>query len=307
MIGFYAYDNSTHIHNNGSNHWGESGAHGTATKGLRPWLNSTDNHIGEGFYDVFSNTFKSHIVITKVPNKEREHGNYYITKDRVFIPSSTEIGDINPNLVFTYEIGDVFPYFEEASNAVRIARFPNGKLASYWTRSPGKTYPYYLVHVSSGGGFLSSGFVTTARYANSAVRPIVNLSSEVQVSLTPNSDGVYVIQGETTKDSSIKIIKWEINNNLEGFKLRNLLSYLIDRAGYVIDSTIEVYVTGDDLPSNIIAELSSNETISLSKIAEGHYGQRFYRNMFCFNKLIDNIIHSSSAPSVPKTRNFFHC
>ena len=292
LIGFYAFDDSAHIHNNGSNHWGESGAHGTATKGLRPWLNSTGNHFYEGFYNAFSDTFKSYILITKVPNKEREDGNHYTTKDSVFIPSSTEIGDINPNLLFTYEIGDAFPYFKETSNAVKAARFPNGKQASFWTRSPGKTYPYYLVHVSSGGGFLSSGLGTTARHDNSAVRPIVNLSSDLKVSLTPNADGDYVIKGKTSKDSSIKIIKWEINSNWEGFKLINLLNYLKNLAGYVIDSNIEVYVNGDFCPPYITAELSSNESIILSKVDEGHYSKRFSRDIVCFNKLIHNILQA---------------
>jgi len=60
LIGLFAFDNCGErgyqnepdknilIFGYGHNHWGESGTI-TAINGLRPWLDSTDIHSGEGF------------------------------------------------------------------------------------------------------------------------------------------------------------------------------------------------------------------------------------------------------------------
>jgi HEAT repeat protein len=73
LIGKHVFDNSTdRDHENskyGYNHWGESGT-ANATRGLRPWLNSTDIHAGEGFYRAFSDNFKEAVLETTLPNKE---------------------------------------------------------------------------------------------------------------------------------------------------------------------------------------------------------------------------------------------
>lgn len=59
LIGSYAFDNSTDRGSSyGSNHWGDSGTT-NATRGLRPWLNSTGIHLNEGFYNAFSESLKA--------------------------------------------------------------------------------------------------------------------------------------------------------------------------------------------------------------------------------------------------------
>jgi len=115
--------------------WGLSGTN-AAKVGLRPWLNSIDINQGEGFFEAFSNDFKSHILTTPVPNKDGAD-NAYITIDDVFIPSTTELGDTQHN--HSHPIGKCFPYFYQASNSVRVAALPGrSNNWPWWTRSPDK-------------------------------------------------------------------------------------------------------------------------------------------------------------------------
>jgi hypothetical protein len=58
LIGKHAFDDSTNRGSRyGLNHWGDSGIN-NASRGLRPWLNSSGIHSGEGFYRAFSESFK---------------------------------------------------------------------------------------------------------------------------------------------------------------------------------------------------------------------------------------------------------
>jgi len=182
LIGKQAFDNSTDRQgHDGSSHWGDSGTT-NAERGLRPWLNSTGIHAGGGFYEAFSDHFKAAVLTTGVPNKEFEDGNDYITEDRVFIPSITELGD-DVHLM-THRIGSVFPYFEEADHQNRIACL-GGSASWYWTRSPAmyvSIHSYYrgsiLRYVTRKGGFSN----INAHLNYLAVRPVLNLDSELMVS-----------------------------------------------------------------------------------------------------------------------------
>ncbi len=75
--------------------------------GLRPWLNSTGIHAGEGFYRAFSENFRSAVLNSDLPNREWQNGSDYSTQDKVFIPSTTELGDTKHEE--TYPIGSVYP------------------------------------------------------------------------------------------------------------------------------------------------------------------------------------------------------
>ena len=99
LIRLFPFDNSTNRSGQyGNNHWGESGT-GDATRGLRPWLNSTGIHSGEGFYRAFSESFKGALRDTTVSNRDWEDGSAYSTSEHVFIPSSTELGDEDHNRI----------------------------------------------------------------------------------------------------------------------------------------------------------------------------------------------------------------
>ncbi len=201
LIALYRFDNSTgwgyENDEYGYNHWGDSGT-ANATHGLRPWLNSTGIHAGEGFYRAFSESFTRAVLTTTVPNKEWENGSTYSTSDNVFIPSSTELGDEEHD--WTYRIGDVYAYFTGAGDRERVAlMFGDGWYEiiekiwgkdqldgwgiygnnwNYWTRSPGSNCGYSVRRVRSAGEF----YFFDANYVDIAVRPALNLKSGILVS-----------------------------------------------------------------------------------------------------------------------------
>jgi len=168
LIGRHAFDNSTHVDDWGYNHWGESGTHSSADRGLRPWLNSTGIHSGEGFYRAFSESFKQAVLTT--------NGSAYSTQDNVFIPSTTELGDVEHD--WTYQIGTAYPYFQGADDAKRIAKLL-GETMFYWTRSSDSDYGSYVRYASNAGEFYD---FCDACYSNHGVRPALNLRSDALVS-----------------------------------------------------------------------------------------------------------------------------
>lgn len=185
LIGLYAFDDSTdrgHIYEElGHNNWGESGTT-NATRGLRPWLNSDGLHNGEGFYGAFSEYFKAVLLTTPVPNREWEEGAEYISEDLVFIPSATELGDAERE--FAYTIGELFPFFDGADDASRVA-FLDGKSWAYWTRSPSSGTGNAVRIVFDDGSIYYEGRLHLhANSSEGGVRAVVNLKADVMVSET---------------------------------------------------------------------------------------------------------------------------
>ncbi len=188
LIAKHAFDNSIERGNlYGSNHWGESGST-SADRGLRPWLNSDGVHEEGGFYGSFSSYFRAAVVETTVPNKTWDDGELYYTKDRVFIPSNKELGDIvHKN---TYPIGTAFQYFVEAENIDRQA-FLGSENLWYWTRSPSSYNESTMRRVNAGGNFVL-GFGRDAHINIGAVRPVVNVKSNLPVKPSANEPGIYL-------------------------------------------------------------------------------------------------------------------
>ncbi|MDZ4133890.1 MAG: DUF6273 domain-containing protein, partial [Dethiobacteria bacterium] len=179
LIGKYYFDNSINRGHNdqfGNNHWGDSGAVNAAC-GIWPWLNSTGIHSGEGFCRAISGRFKEAMLTTTLPNKEWEKGDSYKTKDKVFLPSSTELGDSSYDYRIR-QIGATFSYFKDAINAKRSAVI-NGQPCYYWTRSPRSGYigRAGMCIVSYAGDFAFD----YARHADCGVRPALNLKSDTLV------------------------------------------------------------------------------------------------------------------------------
>jgi serine/threonine protein kinase len=176
LIGKYLFDNSKGWMGliSGKNHWGASGK-GKNDRGLRPWLNSTGIHMGEGFYRTFSERFKQAVLTTNLPNRKWAIGSAYNTEDKVFLPSTTELGDAVHR--YTYRVGTTYPYFQGTENPKRVACL-NDKAQFYWTRSPGSVSGDAVCYVFQAGGFYYS-FAKNFIYG---VRPALNLKSEILVS-----------------------------------------------------------------------------------------------------------------------------
>ncbi len=179
LICKYPFDNSSNRGSDyGRNHWGDSGTD-NATHGLRPWLNSTGIHSGEGFYQTFSDSFKVAVLTTTLPNKEWQKGTAYSTQDKVFIPSTTELGDTNN--ADTYQIGITYPYFQGAADGNREALI-GGDTKWYWTRSPDSYDGHIVRYVLIAGDEFYYCYTLTGSSADFWVRPALNVKSEILVS-----------------------------------------------------------------------------------------------------------------------------
>jgi len=181
LIGKHAFDNSTASRFE-SSHWGQSGT-ANATRGLRPWLNSSGLHAGEGFYQAFSESFKGAVFTTAVPNRERLNGSAYSTIDKVFIPSTTEMGDTEPHYYYSrnHKIGSAFPYFYGTDNLKRIASL-GGERLDYWTRSPHYgTCDARVLSIDFSGGVYDLFTPDPSDYSG-GVRPVLNLDAEILAS-----------------------------------------------------------------------------------------------------------------------------
>lgn len=130
---------------------------------IRIWLNDM-------FYSSFSIDFKNLVLTTKVPNVAYGD-NSYITDDKVFLPSQTELGGGSS---YTYDIGKDWGYFRNDSS--RIARI-NGNIWRYWTRSPYSGNSSNVHYVYSDGGL--GDYDAYIRFLG--VRPALNLKSDILV------------------------------------------------------------------------------------------------------------------------------
>ncbi len=183
LIGRHTFDDSTHANKRGSNHWGDSGTHSSAEYGLRPWLNSSGIPEGAGFYQAFSSDFKNAILTTSLPNHDGPNDTKYFTNDKVFIPSTTELGDTGHES--SYEIGTAYAYFAGSSPEQRAAHLDNS-FEEYWTRSPYKglfSDNHTLTIIKEDGEF---GSYLPSNFAWLGIRPVINLDAGTMVSEVDN-------------------------------------------------------------------------------------------------------------------------
>lgn len=182
LIAKFTFDDSTNIHSGGSNHWGNSGTDSTATNGLRPWLNSTGMYVDEGFYKEFSEELKALTKYYELPNSDWESGDTYTTSDKVFIPSTTELGGTDYSE--TYPIGTWWEYFTQDSD---LSATLCGSSSIYWTRSPNSIRPDTV--------FIITPYGTFARYqaswGDAGVRAAINIRNTARVYETPLPTGEY--------------------------------------------------------------------------------------------------------------------
>lgn len=281
IIGHPIFDDSTVVSTFGNNHWGKSGT-ADASNGLRPWLNSKGLHKGEGFYEAFSEDFKSAVLERGIPCIEFEYDSNlpspnscstYISYDKVFIPSALELGG-NPVVANCLD-GKVFPFFDGAPTTARIAS-KGGTSFWYWTRTPSKDSCDILFGVDPEGNIKStSEIIHTMGLTNMgqvATRAVVNIKSDTMVSSEPAANDIYLIDGnhvestgthkvayipvkfkETTADKFIDLIPGNFisSNNLQP---ERSISELKIRAGFVTHYFKQQTYNNVDIVSDFISD-----------------------------------------------------
>jgi hypothetical protein len=185
LIGKHPFDNSTNRKHDyagyGYNHWGYCGT-ANATRGLRPWLNSTGirhKFIGKSFYQTFSKSFKRAVLETTLPNREWTNRTIYNSHDKVFVPTITELGLIMFDCPLL--IGTAYAYFAEGYKIKPEANH-RGKPDWYWTRSPDYYCGAYVNLVAKGGESHNIYIRDYAAINTYGVRPALNLKSDTPVS-----------------------------------------------------------------------------------------------------------------------------
>ena len=176
LIGKYSYnqslDYSSRLHGN-INEW-ESSIYANAATNVPAWLNSTRLENGASFYQAIANGFKTALLTAAVPNCKWEDGSAYQIRTNIFIPSSTELGDLdNAN---SYRIGQIYPYFVDLPFGKRIGKL-YGETCYYWTRSPDINSEKFIRVVNLSGGFCGA----PVKYGSYGVRPAVNMNADVRV------------------------------------------------------------------------------------------------------------------------------
>ncbi len=114
------------------------------------------------------------MLTTAVPNKECQKGTAYSTQDKVFIPSTTELGDTNN--ADTDQIEVTYPYFQGAVDGNRVALI-GGDNKWYWTRSSDSYDSHIVCYVLLAVDEFYYCFTLAGSGADFGVRPALNLNS----------------------------------------------------------------------------------------------------------------------------------
>lgn len=205
-----SYGNNRYLHSNirqwlnkDSSPW-YSAQHGAdqAPNSANVWdgHNPYDNEAG--FLANFSPHFKNRILtttLTVAKNTVTDGGGSETVQDKVFLPSTTEVGLANENNIAE---GSKWPLFtNDASRqanptpeAVSNSSYTSSSLSAsqpwyWWLRTPYSGSSYSARYVYSPGAI----YHHFAWYGRGGARPALNLPSEIRVSDTPDTDGAYVI------------------------------------------------------------------------------------------------------------------
>ena len=161
-----------------------------------------------GFLTNFSANLRNALIptaLTVAKNTVTDGGGSETVTDKVFLLSNTEVGLVNENNIaegkrlalFTTADSSRLAY--PTAEAVSKSEYTNTSLAAskawyYWMRSPYAGYSYSVRYVHSSGALNGH----SAFYGSFGVRPALNLSSDILVSDSVDSDGAYTIVWNNT-------------------------------------------------------------------------------------------------------------
>ncbi len=197
ILGRYTFDDSTDRGSDyGSNHWGDSGTT-NATRGIRPFIKDV-------FAKEFSVGFNNSLLTTNVKSVEALTGDFYTTKDKVFLPCRSEI---DRDQRFYTPAGEILPYFDIDNVAEgferRKAQLPGlsatdpdfADFDDYWnylTRTPADGEVSFIYRVVLDGNYSVGNSGDTSGFWG--IRPLVNINSNTIIAEEPNADGIYLLQ-----------------------------------------------------------------------------------------------------------------
>lgn len=169
--------------------------------------NSTDV-VSKNPYDTdagFLNGFETRFIETMQDTTikvARSRSGYDTLTRKVFLPSKAELFNQDENSIME---GSLLQYFQENTNAIRIAKISNycaqdnnshsgsssvtaGSNGFYWIRTPDTDTVCNLRYVRSDGELILDD---NAYVGYLGIRPLCNLKTETLVSDQPDSDGYY--------------------------------------------------------------------------------------------------------------------
>lgn len=241
-----------------------------------------------GFLNGFSTKFKEALIYANVPYKTPPNeGSTIITVSRkVFLPSAEEIGaSVNGEgsiiEYFNGGIAGAYPTEQAVANADSFYQYGNyvtvSKMSYYWLRTSYNNYTAYVQNydVSAPTPQTVAGSTNTGTLpfngSCQGVRPLVNIDSSIIISEAANEDGIYIIQNDTTEEST----------------------------GGIPEGTIALYHLENDISNAINGEVVS--TPASSNFYDGKFG-KCYGTVTARNKVSLGSI-TSSLPSLTELSN----
>ena len=165
------------------------------------WNNYNEYDQDAGFLNGFDAAFVSALMDTTLKvalNTVTDGGSYESITRKMFLASKMEVFGQQENNISE---GSVLSIFSANTNASRVAVASEyaashseydrtaGTAYYWWLRTPNSSNSRNVRNVDSDGGLYNSG----AYYGHHGVRPLCNLSSDISVSDSTDSDGCYTL------------------------------------------------------------------------------------------------------------------
>lgn len=166
------------------------------------WQNNNEYDAETGFLTNFSANMRNALLLTTLTvakNTVTDGGGSETVSDKIFLLSNTEAGLANENNIAEGQklalfSTDASRLAYPTAEAILKSEYTHADLTTskawyWWLRSPNAGNSHNVRHVFSSGALYNS----LACYGGYGVRPALNLSSDILVSDTADSDGAYEI------------------------------------------------------------------------------------------------------------------
>ena len=215
-----------------SKYFVSSGAFSSGSNSLS--ASSGHTYLNTTAYNALDADIKSAIREIKIPyqNGTGTAGSVVVRENglatRIFLPSTTELGCTAADFAYgtPKEIGAALSYFSGATNATRMATYPDGTAGTWWTRTPDSTSTTKQLIINTNGAGHSFNCTTS-----NGVRPMFIIPGDKEIEL--NDDGSYSIVVSKLGDiaEGSKILLNENGAPTEFFVIRHDYQYDLNGRG----------------------------------------------------------------------------